>query len=111
MYYYAFEVLFWTGMRMGEMLALNLSDIDFQVLTITVSKTYTQYKGQDLITPPKTANSNRIIHIPRRLADELKEYVTSIYGMKKDTRLFPLSKSGLHRELDRGIGACWITDI
>lgn len=110
-YYYAFEVLFWTGMRMGEMLALNLSDINFEQRTISVDETYHRLNKQDLLTDPKNAPSKRTIHIPEKLADELKEYVTSIYGINKNTRLFQLSKSGLHRELDRGIKHCGITDI
>ena len=79
-YYYAFEVLYWTGMRMGEMLALRLGDIDFDNLTIKVDETYTRLKKKDLITSPKTKDSKRIIHIPKTLADELREYVISIHS-------------------------------
>ena len=64
-YYYAFEVLYWTGMRMGEMLALRLGDIDFDNLTIKVDETYTRLKKKDLITSPKTKDSKRIIQIPK----------------------------------------------
>ncbi|RKI21747.1 hypothetical protein D7V82_20845 [bacterium 1xD8-6] len=35
----AFQVLFYSGMRCGEMLALTLADFDFKVNTINVSKT------------------------------------------------------------------------
>lgn len=48
-YFYPFEVLFWTGMRMGEMLALKPNDIDFEKLTIRVDETYTKFKGKDLM--------------------------------------------------------------
>ena len=47
-YYYAFEVLYWTGMRMGEMLALRLGDIDFDNLTIKVDETYTRLKKKQV---------------------------------------------------------------
>lgn len=39
-YYYAFEVLYWCGLREGEMLALTLNDIDLEQGVITVNKTF-----------------------------------------------------------------------
>lgn len=110
-YYYAFEVLYWTGMRMGEMLALRLGDIDFDNLTIKVDETYTRLKKKDLITSPKTKDSKRIIHIPKTLADELREYVGGIYGLEKESRIFNVSKYGLHREIDRAVKSCGLPDI
>ena len=110
-YFYAFEVLFWTGMRMGEMLALKPNDIDFENLTIRIDETYTKFKGKNLMTTPKTKSSKRTIHIPQTLADELQEYMDSIYGLKQDDRIFFVTKSGLHREIDRGVDACSIPDI
>ena len=110
-YYYAFEVLYWTGMRMGEMLALRLGDIDFDNLTIKVDETYTRLKKKDLITSPKTKDSKRIIHIPKNLADELREYVGGIYGLEKESRIFNVSKYGLHREIDRAVKSCGLPDI
>lgn len=35
-YYYAYEVLYWCGLRIGELLALSLSDIDFEGGIISV---------------------------------------------------------------------------
>lgn len=110
-YFYPFEVLFWTGMRMGEMLALKPNDFDFENLTIKVDETYTKFKGKDLITAPKTKSSVRTIHIPQTLADELQEYMGSIYGLEDDDRIFLITKSGLHREIDKGVAECSIPDI
>ena len=39
MYYYVFEVLFWCGLRRGELLALTLGDIDLKNRIINVNKT------------------------------------------------------------------------
>lgn len=110
-YFYAFEVLFWCGLRMGEMLALKLNDIDFENQTLKVDETYSVVKGKTLLTSPKTKESNRIIHIPKTLADELKEYVDAIYGLEDDDRIFHITKSGLHKELDRGVKLCKIPDV
>ena len=38
--YVTFMTLFWTGMRLGEMLALTPADIDFEDKTIRINKTY-----------------------------------------------------------------------
>lgn len=53
--YYAFEMLYWTGIREGELLALTRSDFDFEKQTVRINKTYHRMKKQDIITSPKTA--------------------------------------------------------
>lgn len=63
-YYIMFEILFWTGIREGELLALSKSDIDFYNNRINISKTYFRANGQDMITTPKTEQSVRIVEIP-----------------------------------------------
>lgn len=111
-YFYAFEVLFWTGMRMGEMLALKLSDIDLKNLTIRIDETFTKLNKKELLTDPKNKTSFRTILIPEVLGYELSEYLNSLYDANSDTRIFSeLNKSGLHRVLDNGIAASGITDI
>ena len=50
----AFQILFWTGMRIGELLALQVKDIDFEQGTITVDESLTRLDGENLITAPKT---------------------------------------------------------
>ena len=57
--YYAFEMLYWCGIRSGELLALTPADFDFQKQTVTISKTFHRSKGRDIITSPKTKKSNR----------------------------------------------------
>lgn len=52
-----------------------------------------------------------LIHIPKTLADELREYVGGIYGLEKESRIFNVSKYGLHREIDRAVKSCGLPDI
>ena len=52
--FYAFEVLYWCGVREGELLALTPADFDFEKRTVTINKSYQRLNGQDLITTPKT---------------------------------------------------------
>ena len=52
--FYAFEMLYWTGMRLGELLALTPSDFDFERKTVSISKSYQRIRKKDIITSPKT---------------------------------------------------------
>jgi integrase len=100
--FYAFEVLYWCGVRLGEMLALTPSDFDFVKNTVSVSKSYQRLNGKDVITDPKTPKSKRVIQIPGFLSEEIQEYIQSLYGCVLTDRLFPVTKSYLHHEMTRG---------
>lgn len=86
--FYAFEILYWGGLRRGEMLALTPGDIDFENRTITVNKTYRRKAGRDIITSPKSDKSNRTITMPQFLADELQDCMKMLYGIKDTDRIF-----------------------
>jgi integrase len=100
--FYAFEMLYWSGIRMGELLALTPSDFDFERGTVTISRSYQRLKGRDIITSPKTPKSNRVISLSKFLCDEMQEYIGMIYEVEKDERLFQITKSYHHHEMDRG---------
>ena len=100
-YYTIFEVLFWTGCREGEMLALTKSDIDFARNQISISKTYYRAEGRDIITTPKTEQSARVIDIPQFLTQELKDYVDKLYGISDDERIFPIVPEAVQHKLKR----------
>ena len=102
MSYYAFEVLYWTGIREGELLALTPADFDFANKRLSINKTYQRLEKTDLITDPKTEQSNRIIALPDFLCEEMEDFISSIYGIKPNTRIFAITKNYLHREMDRG---------
>lgn len=97
-----FTTLFYTGLREGELLALTPADIDFNARTLSVTKSYQRIEQRDVITPPKTPKSKRTISIPPFLADMLQEYISSIYGIKKNNRIFPHTKHYLVKEMTRG---------
>ena len=67
----------YTGLRIGELLALEWTDIDFQKCTVTVSKS--MHDGQDsngvntrIIDLPKTETSKRVIPFPKQLLPHLR---------------------------------------
>ena len=100
--FYAFEMLYWCGIRSGELLALTAADFDFQKQTVTISKTYHRSKGRDIITSPKTAKSNRTVKMPPFLCEEMQEYIKMFYDINPDERLFTVTKSYLNHEMERG---------
>ncbi len=102
MSYYIFEVLFWTGIRMSEMLALERGDIDLENRTLRIDKQLQRIDGELVLTTPKSEKSNRVIELPEFLCRELEDYFEMLYKVEEHTRLFPISKSGLHHEMDRG---------
>lgn len=102
MSYYAFQVLYFCGLREGELLALTRKDVDLSNAIIDVNKSYQRINRKDVITPPKTKKSIRKVKMPKFLCEELKDYFTSIYGLKDSMRIFPISKSYLHHEMERG---------
>ncbi|MFW5650691.1 MAG: tyrosine-type recombinase/integrase [Acetivibrio ethanolgignens] len=101
--YMAFMTLYWTGMRLGELLALTIGDVDFEKRTINISKSYQRLSGKDIITEPKTPKSKRIITIPQFLVIDLQDYISGIYRPERKDRLFPITKYYLEHEMQRGI--------
>lgn len=101
--YMAFMILYWTGMRLGELLALNPKDVDLEKRTISITKSYQRLGKKDVITPPKTSKSKRVITIPEFMAADIKDYMDSLYDLQEDDRLFPITKYYLEHEMQRGI--------
>ena len=100
-YYVIFEVLFWTGCRVGEMLALTKSDIDLNRNRISISKTYYRTERRDVITAPKTEQSVRTIDIPQFLTEEIKDYLDKHYELPDNERIFPIVAEAVQHKLKR----------
>ena len=109
--YYAFEMLYWCGLREGELLALTPSDFDFEKGTVSVSKTYTRLNRKDVITTPKTEKSNRTVQMPQNVCDKMRDYIQSLYKPEPDERIFPFTKYFLTSEMQRGSKAAGVKRI
>ena len=97
-----FNLLYWSGMRSGEMLALNLNDFDFEERTVSITKSYARVDGEDLFLDPKTPKSNRKITLPQFVCDMVKDYADRLYGYEPSDRLFEVTKHYLKHEMERG---------
>lgn len=109
--YYAFEMLYWCGIREGELLALTPADFDLEAGTVSINKSYQRLKGEDVITTPKTPKSNRVIQMPKFLCGEMADYLKMFYSTEKNGRIFPISKHYLKHEMERGCKATGVKRI
>lgn len=109
--YYCFEVLYLCGLREGELMALTPADVNLEAGTIRVNKTFQHLKGRDVITEPKTPNSNRTVRMPDFLCLELRDYMNMCYGLEPHDRLFPVTKSFLTRHMTKGCKAAGVKKI
>jgi len=101
-----FRLSFFTGMRKGELLALNVNDIDFDKKTVTINKTVS--RGIDyrpIITTPKTKTSIRTIGLDDETCSVMKKWIKElrkemfIFGYNIDSDpdqlLFPNTSNNL----------------
>ncbi len=109
--YMAFMTLYWTGLRLGEILALTVDDVNFEKRTVSITKSYQRMSGRDVVTEPKTSASIRKITIPQFLVIDLQDYINSMYGVQGNDRLFPVTKYYLEHEMQRGIKASGVKRI
>lgn len=72
----AFNLLFYSGMRAGELIALTAADFDFDAGTISISKTAA--RETNAITSPKTPYSVRVIAMPPALMNEVQNYISRL---------------------------------
>ena len=98
-----FKILFWTGLRIGEVLALTFDDINLKEKFIDVNKTISHINKKDYITTPKTLGSVRKVILPENLILDLKLYFSKFEKQKisKSERIFNLKKSQLRYILEK----------
>ncbi|APG70013.1 site-specific integrase [Lactobacillus delbrueckii subsp. lactis] len=96
MKYTLFRLLAFSGMRIGELIALEWSDFDFFRKTVSINKTLTLDKaGKSTIGSPKTASSNRTIMLDDETMNALQKWRAEqsrriIYlGKPKNDLIFP----------------------
>lgn len=100
-YYYAFQLLYWCGLRAGELLALTAADIDLSEKTIRINKSYQRSVAGYCIKTPLTPNGIRTVNIPDALIYELNEYINNCQCIDINERLFPITQEALSRKIKK----------
>lgn len=99
-YYTIFLLLYYCGIRIGELQALTLADMDTDAGTITINKTYRVINGTGNVTPPKTPKANRTILIPPFLSERIRDYISMLYKPSYDCMPFVRGKTTFAKVLD-----------
>ena len=97
----AFRILYWTGIRIGEFLALTPADFDFEKQTLTIDKSYQRIAKEDYITAPKTEKGMRVITIQKSLCLEVANYLSTQPQLSQTDRIFPFTRFRFERALNR----------
>lgn len=99
----AFNVLFWSGIREGELLALTRKDFFYNgdEYRLNIDKNFEVVRGTQYILTPKTDASRRCITIPQFLYQEAVQYFDALYDPDPEGRLFYFTKSYLLSEIKR----------
>lgn len=77
--YLLFRLMAYTGMRVGEIMALKWSDINFEESAITINRRITHINSNTLkfeLDTPKTESSKRTITVDQKIITSLKELRT-----------------------------------
>lgn len=90
-YHVAFDLLFWGGIRKGELLALTPADINDNA--ININKTASWINKRLVVTEPKTENSKRTVTLPPKIIDELTTYINALYGIQYTDRIFDFASN------------------
>lgn len=100
----ALNILFWSGIREGELLGLLPTDLlkyDNGDYALNIDKQWLE--SQKKFGPPKTAASIRVTPIPKFLGIEIETYMSMLYECPNDERIFyGATKSFFAREIERG---------
>ncbi|MCM1212866.1 MAG: site-specific integrase, partial [Blautia sp.] len=103
-------ILFYSGIREGELLALTPADI-LPDKRISINKNYAKVNGQELFLIPKTSKSKRDVAVPDFLYNDIQEYVSKLYGIKPNDRIFYFTKYALGKEIKRGAQKAGLPEI
>ena len=68
---------------------------------LSINKNYAKVKGRELFLEPKTPKSKRNIALPDFLYDDIQEYVSKLYGVQQNDRIFYFTKHALDKEIKR----------
>lgn len=94
----AFEILYWCGLRIGELLALTGDDIGFNRGAIMVRRSIAKVGGRYVTNSPKTSISRRVVQMSPFLEEELSA-VMYLKGVQVNERIFPFTHDKMRKQM------------
>ena len=108
----AFTTLFYSGLRLGELLALTPEDLDFINNTLRINKSLVRIGKKNIIQSPKTQTSIRVVPMPSKIMSMLSQYVNKLDGISRNDQIFlMLNKHNMWRALRSGAKLAGIKTI
>lgn len=98
----AINLLYWTGIRKGELLALRWSCIDFDNKTLMIESSLQRIKGKDIITPTKTYET-RVLTLADTTINILRDYKNKVYKPKDTDLVFNREKRFIENGIKQGV--------
>lgn len=112
-----FKLLYITGCRKGEALALTWEDINLSKRTIKINKNITTktFEGSYRVTTPKNLSSNRTVDIPPSLCSLIDEYRKSVSPKSEKDFAFggldPIPTTTVDHAFERAISRAGVKKI
>ena len=110
-YFAAYNLLFYSGIRHGELAALTVADFNAEAGTVRINKTRARTPAGFGITPPKTKKSNRIVTLPAAVVKMLQDQIGRLYEPQPGDTIFPHITYGLSDYLHKIAAAAGVKDI
>lgn len=99
-YYEVFLLELTTGLRVGELMALQWDDLNFETEELRIERQICWVKGELLVQPPKTKASIRTVILPHPVVEALRVYKQTVSSRwvfpspkKEDAPLAPAAAS------------------
>ncbi len=109
--YCLFLIYFWCGLRRGEGLGLFVSDVVFEDDGFCYLKVKQSINGKQEVKDPKNDGSKRRLYLPDFLAEELREYIDTLYDPQPTDRLFNVSLKTLYDDFNAACKAAGVKRI
>ena len=93
------KILFWTGIRISECLALTVGDIESG--RIHVCKNKVRVGKEYIIQEQIKNNRSRYVKINPTLERDILKYINHLYGHTKDTVLFPITRATVNAAVNK----------
>ena len=102
-YYVIWNVLFYSGIRLGELLALKREDVSVDNSCIYIDETYARLNQKDILTDPKTDSSKRVVYLPSDTIGILGNYLHKHPDIQECDRIFPIGHRAVEKAFARAI--------
>lgn len=100
--YTAILLLYWTGMRKGELYALTLDRLNIKNKTLVIDRSLQRLNGENVVTATKTYEVRKLL-LPNVVINTLDEYIGSLYDKSGNRFIFEWEKQFIEKGIKEGI--------